>query len=76
MDVSSITKGCNRQVPLYNSWPSKLEGLLYYLTISVSLSKIVCGFRLTDGYSGSDLANLAKDAAMGLIRSKIWLDQY
>ncbi|XP_075223768.1 spastin isoform X2 [Lycorma delicatula] len=49
-----------------------LQRLLSRHDNPLSYSELCVLSTLTEGYSGSDLTNLAKDAALGPIRAKLW----
>ena len=54
------------QADLNLLWVHMYIGMFSYVTANLS-------FRLAEGYSGSDLNALAKDAALGPIRGKLQL---
>ena len=60
-DSYQLTSFCDMSI---NVWPVIYGNIFYFLFI---FKKI---YSLTEGYSGSDLTNLAKDAALGPIRGK------
>jgi spastin len=57
-------------LPDFNTRVSMIEKLLSSQSNTLTHSQLSELARLTDGYSGSDLTALAKDAALGPIREK------